>query len=358
MKKILLTISIVLMAGALIAVFSTPATAKVVGACGGCHTMHNSQHGADMALNGGPNNYLLMNSCVGCHTGDNVGGSTPYVMGINQPDYGTNTLAGGNFWWCENVSDTQGHNVFTANPDEVLIASGGAPGGEFNSCGQDSCHNNLHAPYAGTVDGRNGKYGCEGCHLKPRHHADDSASVVGESGGWYRFLSGHLSGGGQGVEGVEAPDWELNASSTSHNEYLGLDMSKTSGGHMSTSGANTTTAYCTGCHGHFHQQDTTSTGESPWLRHPSDAVLPPAGEYAGYDEYDPNAPVARPSLPVASPGTVTPGTDMVMCLSCHRPHGSPYDDLLRWNYQAMQAGTSGDINTGCFACHRDKDTGA
>ncbi|MEA2085213.1 MAG: cytochrome c3 family protein [Thermodesulfobacteriota bacterium] len=184
---------------------------------------------------------------------------------------------------------------------------------------------------------------------------------MGESGGWYRFLSGHSSGAGHGVEGIEYPNWEYGGSvnASSHNEYLGVDMSKTGTGHIGymSSGVHTTTAYCTGCHGNFHVQDTTSTGESPWIRHPSGVALPSTGEYSGYIVYDPNVPVARPDLNDFTPEEVRPGTDMVMCLSCHKPHGSPYDDLLRWDYSDMQAGTSGDINTGCFACHRNKDTG-
>lgn len=345
-----------LAATALVVVFCGSAMAKVTGVCANCHTMHNSEDGS--ALAGGPRATLLTNSCVGCHTGDNIGGSTPYVMGANPPVYGTNTLAGGNFWWCENVSDAMGHNVFTANPDDELgeVGDSGAPGGEFNGCGDDSCHNNLHAPYTGGTDGYTGKYGCEGCHLKPRHHADDSASVVGETGGWYRFLSGHaFLGPGKGVEGVEAPDWELNANAGSHNEYLGVDMAKTGTGHMSGS-THTTTAYCTGCHGNFHIQDTTATGESPWIRHPSDAVLPSDAdkEYKDYTIYNPQAPVARPSLPVADPAVVEPGADMVMCLSCHRPHGSPYDDLLRWDYDQMVAGDN-TKSGGCFVCHTTKN---
>ena len=67
--------------------------------------------------------------------------------------------------------------------------------------------------------------------------------------------------------------------------------------------------------------------------------------------YNPLVPVARPSLATVS-NTVAPGTDMVMCLSCHVAHGSPYDDLLRWDYALMEAGSS---NTGgCFVCHAGK----
>jgi hypothetical protein len=48
----------------------------------------------------------------------------------------------------------------------------------------------------------------------------------------------------------------------------------------------------------------------------------------------------------------------VMCLSCHRAHGSPYNDMLRWDYDGMVAGNGsggGNDGTGCFKCHSEKD---
>jgi predicted CXXCH cytochrome family protein len=47
---------------------------------------------------------------------------------------------------------------------------------------------------------------------------------------------------------------------------------------------------------------------------------------------------------------------IVLCLSCHRAHGSAHDDLLRWDYAGMQAGTTGaEAGSGCFICHTTKD---
>ncbi len=47
---------------------------------------------------------------------------------------------------------------------------------------------------------------------------------------------------------------------------------------------------------------------------------------------------------------------IVTCLSCHRAHGSPYADLLRWDYDTMIAGNAGDATgKGCFVCHTTKD---
>jgi predicted CXXCH cytochrome family protein len=72
------------------------------------------------------------------------------------------------------------------------------------------------------------------------------------------------------------------------------------------------------------------------------------------------APIARPVVPENSSSTVTPNDDttengaIVMCLSCHRAHGSDQPDLLRWAYAGMQAGT-GTADTGCFVCHTTKN---
>jgi hypothetical protein len=45
---------------------------------------------------------------------------------------------------------------------------------------------------------------------------------------------------------------------------------------------------------------------------------------------------------------------MVMCLSCHRPHGSPYKDILRRDYDLMIANDSSKSG-GCFTCHSYKN---
>lgn len=367
MKKAVLRTTLVLAAVAFIGAFSCPAMAKVTGVCSGCHTMHDSQGGTAMAT-GGPHATLLMNSCVGCHSrGDStttyiLGGCEVPVVNYTGGSEPTEYLAGGNFWWVQteggtNMSDAKGHNIFSDNPDTLLKAPGGL------ECGNDSCHENLDRAYSGSAYGFGGRYACEGCHLAPAHHANDHAN--GASGlvntadqGWYRFLSGHAGGvNNGGVHGYEDGDWEAGQPNLSlgqldnHNEYLGAESRH----------ANTTTAYCTGCHGQFHEQQLSGK----WVRHPSDAVIKNEGEYAytgrtAGDEnahlYDPLSPVASPSVDGEPDGTVTPGTDFVMCLSCHRPHGSPYADILRWDYGEMLAG-GGDNYEGCFYCHTKKDTG-
>jgi len=83
-------------------------------------------------------------------------------------------------------------------------------------------------------------------------------------------------------------------------------------------------------------------------------VLKATGEYSAYTAYSTEAPVARPTVYDNPSPTVTPGTDVVMCLSCHGAHGTDYPDILRWDYSEMIAGDSSKSG-GCFTCHTEKN---
>jgi len=353
--------------------------AKVSGVCSTCHTMHNSQDGSHMQYlapgesDTGPKDALLRGSCLGCHSSTNgsvaIDPTTlaPIVFNSSLPSYNpAKGLAAGNFYWVQ-TDDTKGHNIFASNPDTLTPAPGNAGAGPF--CGQPtSCHANLDSTVSG-VPNLNGRQGCTKCHMVSEvsnppgysrtqgfHHIDDGTGtkyVDNAAKGWYRFLSGHISGSNHGVIGIEDDDWEFETS-TDHNEYLGVPGIKDTVGGFINCG-DTMTGYCTGCHGAFHQEDTTATtGASPWIRHPSDFVLPNSGEYSAYTSYDPLVPVARPDLSgyTGSSNIINPGTDLVMCLSCHRAHGSEFFKILRWDYKGWpgNAGTNG-----CTRCHTSKD---
>jgi predicted CXXCH cytochrome family protein len=341
--------------------FALPLEAKVAGNCSNCHTMHNSQGGRSVAkdFDGSsfsstdtPKENLLIYSCLGCHSATD--GSTwqdsatkaPIVFNTIAPTYNTaKGLAGGNFFWVI-ADDTTGHNILSS--DAYLSVAPGAVA--FTTCGTNSCHANLDRVVSGTGSGLDGKQGCEKCHLDPKHHANDHDYMVGglvtsAEQGWYRFLSGHEAGVGLGVEGYEDADWQKTFASNDHNEYLGNQVSGSYGFYGL---GDTVTAFCTGCHGDFHGRQ---GSQSPWLRHPSDAILPISGEYANYTTYDPLVPVARPFLDVPN-STVTPGADMVMCLSCHRAHASPFFKMMRWDYKSS---TLSEALSGCNVCHTSKN---
>jgi hypothetical protein len=344
--------------------------AKVSGPCSNCHTMHNSQDGSHMQYlapgesDTGPKDALLRGSCLGCHSAtdattsvDSVTGA-PIVFNSVEPTYNSaKGLAAGNFYYVQNpADDAKGHNVLASNPESTLTV---APGKSIGCVGNNSCHVNLSGPtgppWFGLVTVRQG---CNKCHMmgsdppKNYHHADDSGDVIDSAAqGWYRFLAGHSGATGLGVTGIEDDDWEFETS-VNHNEYLGFVANKVGAGGFQNI-ANTMTAYCTGCHGNFHVQDNASPNQSPWTRHPSDVVLPNSGEYSAYTSYDPLVPVARPDLSTyggSSSNTINPGTDLVMCLSCHRAHASPYFKMMRWDYKNWPGGTSG-----CTRCHSYKD---
>ncbi len=348
---------------------ASPASAKVGGQCATCHTMHNSQGGAPMATDAAgaaqatPNDVLLRRGCVACHTGTNAGllggGATtiPFVNSTTAPNYGatgteasTDTLAGGNFYWvAAGGVDAKGHNVATDGLTSLDSALGLVPPGstapltaQLRCAGVNGCHGDTSAT-------------SDFAAMRGTHHADDTTidgTTVGKS---YRFLNGVL--------GLEDSDWEYQPTATSHNQYKGIDRTDES------NQVGTISSLCANCHNEFHNgtgnvggtNPTTGTFASPWVRHPTDFDMGNATgtEYVDYggvgvNAYQVAAPVA--SADVSSVvSTVTFNDDtIVTCLSCHRAHGTPNDDLLRWDYNNIAIAGSG--NTGaCFACHTTKN---
>ena len=319
--------------------------------------------------------------CLLCHSSsdsstyysDEHGNDVPVVYYTgNEP---ASHLAGGNFWWVKEGKggdDTKGHNIFLNEDDDYLsMAPGGNPG--FSTCGIYPCHSDLTQPFWWGGGGYGtGRSACEGCHFvnlpeNPQYYHENNPSGHVTSAPWYRFLAAYAHESG-GVTGIEHDKWNYGATvgGTNHNEYLGIPTNKPYIGDKRYPAGlynlgGTMTGYCCGCHENFHIQDTSFTGASPWLRHPADGVIPNSGEYAsafdavsGVGTYHPNVPVARPDLTdIPNPGQVRIGTDMVMCLSCHAPHGSPYYKTLRWDYQNSNVSTA---IAGCSVCHTAKNS--
>lgn len=369
--------------------------ARVQGVCSNCHTMHNSQGNEAMTYDGGgPYRMLLRGDCVGCHaqafsgnaTGDIIN-SIPQVYvvdsgvgnGANYYKFGVYTgrgiLAGGNFWYVTQ-GDEYGHNVKDlTNPDGTLTS----PPGLLTT---------SYGPYERTYWSNEqvtcaGKFGCHGdpsyedefVALSGAHHADDSTLDGSTSGKSYRFLLG--------IAGMEDPDWEATVSSSDHNGYYATSITtRGSGNSTGTSPDSASINYlCAECHGKFHDYVLESSGSygtsNPWVRHPVDFALSQAvtssDNYTAYPnpslynavnnvgDYFPDVPVGSTAygFPVNNNGTVssrvnfTGNDDIVLCLSCHKAHASPWPDALRWDYSACTAGTqNGDC--GCFACHTNK----
>lgn len=325
--------------------------------CSNCHTMHNSQGGDSMAVDANgdatttPNMALLIKTgCVACHTGTNDSTSgTPYVFDTTK----NIDLAGGNFAWV-NDDQTFGHNVLDINTADLLLANvppgGSALTAQLTCAGTNGCHGDRAASTQfGAVSGA--------------HHGKADTTDGTMNGGdlvnSYRMLLG--------VKGIEDSTWEKAPTASLHNQYYGIDRSLENTATVDGSGNPVTiSALCAACHGTFHADVAGSDGvltdamNSPWIRHPTDFDMNGVtGEYADYggatNAYLPGVPVASNDLAsVRSTVFVAAGDAIVTCVSCHRVHGSPNADMLRWDYTTMEA-HAGDNSTGCFACHTTKD---
>ncbi|MBU4262708.1 MAG: hypothetical protein KKC76_12705 [Proteobacteria bacterium] len=346
--------------------------AKAQGPCVDCHTMHNSQDGAAIVV-AGPQGALVNKSggCVGCHTGANSGGNIPYVFST-AATYGTDTLAGGNFRWVVAGDDTVGHNVVGLNSVDATL--GETPPGWNATFDANTELNGAAATWTAqlTCAGTNG---CHGIHedggsvddftaISGSHHADDSSIDGSTAAKSFRFL--------YGIIGYEDSDWEYTKSSSDHNQYYGYDRTNDTPPASGSEGAKGINYLCAECHGDFHSgaaddkgADTANTAGSAWLRHPTDYDMNnlPGTEYSAYGTdgtYLPLIPVATDrTAALAAPVSdvnATAGDAIVNCISCHRAHGSPYADLLRWDYSTCEAGAD-DAACGCFACHTTKDAG-
>ncbi len=322
-------------------IFTGVSQAYVTGKCSGCHTVHNSQDGSYVAfkLNGSysgfestsvPNKRLLKSDCVGCHSStgtSTIVSNTPVIFSTSSFN---NPLAGGNFSSVRS-DDTKGHNVYGVKTQDGIHGltppGGSAMASQLTCAGQYGCH--------GDRSSGNDNYSA----LGGAHHVDDTGGITGASVGLsYRFLNG--------IMGKEDANWEQDNANTSHNEYQG-----------STGSATDTISYlCAICHGDYHTWEggASEVGTaSPWKRHPTDIALKSTGEYANYSTYSMVAPLARPDPDsVADTTLVTPGTDIVMCLSCHRAHSSPYYKILRWDYKSTTLATA---LSGCNVCHTSKN---
>lgn len=336
----------VLLAVSFVLFFTNGINAGVYGLCSNCHTIHNSQGGGPVAyeFNTGftgydtvaaPKTYLLITDCAGCHS--STGAATIVVADDDTPIvFNTSTfndpLAGGNFSYVRS-DDATGHNVdlFTAQDATLGLTppGGSAMSTRLTCAGEYGCHGDMTA----------GKTNYTG--MKGAHHKDDSGGITGASPGLsYRFLDGIL--------GTEDNDWEQETA-VDHNQYKG-----------STSSATDTISYlCSKCHGDFHTWvgGASEVGtDSPWLRHPTDVDLPNSGEYANYNAgtktYNNLAPVAQTSPGLTTNYTVVPGSDTVMCLSCHRAHSSQYYKILRWDVKSSSLATA---MSGCNVCHTSKN---
>ncbi|MDD5757890.1 MAG: cytochrome c3 family protein [Desulfobulbaceae bacterium] len=337
----------------------TPAiTFAVTGVCANCHVMHASVQSV-LTPTAGPQSYLMRNTCLGCHTQTGGGSGAPYVYGA------TTDLAGGDFDYASGAFPTNGHNPVGIGAAAVVTPPGWKVSTDFDDNGQ------VGGATAGsswasqlTCDG---VWGCHGLHtptgIKGAHHNNQTGpattidgTTLGKS---YRFLYGIRSG--------EAADYEEAAAATNHNVYIGANRVSGASDTASTTGSRTMSYFCAECHGIFHSGSSATEGlsastiGSPWIRHPVDFSMPAPStvdsvNYYNYTTYNPVIPLATSDTSTAttdSDVTASPTTDrIVMCLSCHRAHASPYYASMRWDYRGTNGVTGANS---CATCHTDKN---
>ncbi|MFH0811129.1 MAG: hypothetical protein V2A77_11795 [Pseudomonadota bacterium] len=393
-----------------------PAAARVTSTqCNNCHTMHNSQVGlaADDGETSGKMReadelfwwyskdysrnspkFLLVTTCLSCHTnvdnGDTIkklgGQDVPIVFNATtEPDYNkpgssSNALAGGNFYWVAQWATAEERVAAAShghNPCGIGIYSKDPTPGKSsnkNGCGF-YCHDVLQSSNSGCTS-------CHNCY----HHTDRADHP-------YRFLLTHyrdLSGGSMlkpcsadWIAGYEDLKWEQDPTK-GHNEYKGVGSGfvydptfQKDPMYAAYTGA--ISNFCGGCHGGDvggtgNLCDTQKSGTpSCWTRHPAHVEIPNEGEFTVLNgaAYNPLVPVARQwarDAFTAPSDTIKlgDGGDVVMCLTCHRAHGSPYRSMLRWPYYEKDEKTGKDKpqpnpataiwsdTGGCTFCHRDE----
>jgi len=326
------------------------------GDCADCHVMHASQSGDDSLPT---HAFLLTSSCLGCHSGDNNAGgtSTPLVLTASGAP---KSLAGGDFRYINSGGDAYGHNTRELGNPEGIIANATPPGWEagFAAHGQVGDGGGWGLSKLSC----SGVWGCHGLHtaaeVNGSHHNNLNRGADGQATGedgvpgkGYRFLNG--------IKGWEDDVYEYNVFNTpangAHNIYYGEVRTADT-----ASNTQTISYFCAECHGIFHGGAGTdgvsnTSFATPWVRHPVDIVMPTTAgtEYEHYTTYRVDTPIGSSDVTDNTMDLTTATDRIVMCLSCHRAHASPYPSSLRWDPTLIR---SGEHNTnGCFACHSHKD---
>ena len=359
------------------------------GKCVDCHTMHDSQDNSALARAGifgalsGPQDMLLKLDCIACHTGTNTGATdvSPYespfvddssgaVIYMNTgTEIGANTLAGGTFYWVRTDSDAMGHNVNQLT---------GADTGRFTKVPGDPATDYFFLECAGT----------NGCHgdrsagndvpivaMKGSHHNNDhtiwkDGTTLPKS---YRFLNG--------IQGYGSSKYEYPGATTltrnEHNRYFGKvrnDQSDPAAPDFQANSVNgTISGFCALCHQDFHNGNNSLGifGSGVWIRHPTDydmsdsvsskeyldynfKVMGTTGGQRYYNVVAPLSTAVKNTTPQEFVFTGSNNDAIVMCISCHRAHGSEFHSALRWNYRDWPSSASKSYD-GCSICHATKD---
>lgn len=305
MKRLLITLSLIFLLGS----SSQGFHADGVASCNSCHVMHNSQDGEPVDFTNPLGNEILLKDespsdvCLSCHADQNgsVLGSDP----LNPPP----ERGPGNFVFLfeDNINDAIG--------GATSPIPGDASGHNFNapSVGIAADGTNLTAP-GGTYPSLN--MSCTSCH--DPHGNQNYRQLYGAGdiqGGTFQFI--------YPAPIAEGIDFNSTESQTNHNAY--------------TSGMN---EWCMNCHTSVHTQ-----GAGAGFRHDMNELLP-SSVISYYNVYNGTADMTGGTYSTAylaevpfEDATVTTtsttgatSNSRLMCLSCHRAHGSSSPSAGRWDF--------------------------
>jgi hypothetical protein len=301
--------------------------------CMRCHTMHASEDGSaagvippDFAaaptggVTPGGNPKLLLQSgvtdlCLACH--GESGSAAGYEGAWLVMSSGTQGVAlpGGDYWSANQDQGGRAHNPYYTSA-----------GIESEAIDPDGNYDDPKLPPGASTSLT--KWDCGSCHAP--HHGDSGARGTASS---FRLLWSKPSGLGTPVE-IEADGGNLaaNESNTNHTAYKGK-----------------VSEWCAQCHTDYHNPG------SSGLIHPSGKTLS-----GGTDSFY-NLTGYSFIVPVEDSGATTgvfsvTSNSKVMCLSCHRAHGSATNsdegndvhvlNITRWDNEVASG-----AGTGCNKCH-------
>ena len=306
-------------------------------------------------------------------------------------------LAGGSFYWGRTQDQRFAHNVLDLGMPSDSNTGLTPPGWDANATHFTDAIDGSKVANGETTWTQQltcaGVYGCHG-----RHNAATNDSFAGVNGAHHSNMFGYVPGTGtignsyrflSGIAGYEHNYYEFanqaDANGVNHNVYYAVHRTSED---PTTADKRTISYLCAECHGIFHSGAEVARDPAvidspigtPWLRHPTDFDLSQAGpatigvdgntdvEYKYYNGGNPTsasysmfAPVGTDNYTLLTDDTISwTGDDaIVTCISCHRAHGSPYYDILRWDYSTCDADSATTNATlmnqcGCMVCHTTK----
>lgn len=350
-----------------------------VGACEGCHSMHNS-FGGEPFVTGrsfamGPGAYLLRandssSACLNCHNATDAAPNAYHVSTSGIMPYDNSTpvemTPGGDFAWLKktmnviagattildgNIGDRHGHNILAQDfgyyQDATLTQ---APGGSYPSTSLTctSCHD-PHGSYRRFADGTYGTTGLPIFDSGSYDNSPDPISGVAAVGayrmfGGYGYLPKFLIGGlafmNNPPDAVVASDYNRSETSDQTGVAYGQGMSE----------------WCANCHPGILQQlylpgqhhpaangaKLTAVIAAKYNSYVSEGNMTNINTAKAWSTLAPfelgtnNRTVLKPQAVTGTGGdsrhTAASTTANVMCLSCHRAHASAFKGMLRFAY--------------------------